>query len=167
MDRVNSRIVGAAGEHFVMYQLLRRGWIAAQAPEGVPNVDLLITDPKAQRLWSVQVKTRLRGAGWLMSEKHETLVERGLVYVFVELSDPPTSYILPSRIVSHVLRTSHRMWLSSPGRRGQRRQDTATRKMLVDYSRLKPMDDEERAFVAAHSSGWLEQYRDTWDAAFR
>ena len=144
----------------------QRGWIAAKAPEGAPNIDLLITDPRAERLWSVQVKTKLRGRGWLMSQKYETLAEPGLVYVFVALDDPPICYIIPSRIVADVLRTSHQVWLRSPGRRGQAHKDTPARSLLADYSRLHPVDDEGRAFVATHSDGWLDQYCECWQAAF-
>ena len=37
-------LLGAAGEHYVLSQLLRRGYIAALAPQGVPNADIVITD---------------------------------------------------------------------------------------------------------------------------
>ena len=42
-----STLLGAAGEHYVMAQLLRRGVIAALAPTGVPNADIVVTDWKA------------------------------------------------------------------------------------------------------------------------
>lgn len=44
MKKISSMIVGAAGEHHVLSQLLRRGWIAALAPDGAPNMDILVTD---------------------------------------------------------------------------------------------------------------------------
>ena len=43
-----------------MSELLRRGYIAALAPEGVPNIDILVTDVKGARLCSIQVKTPIR-----------------------------------------------------------------------------------------------------------
>ena len=67
-------LTGAAGEHFVMSELLRRGMIAALAPTGVPNCDIVVTDEIGDRLFAVQVKTRLgKGSdrGWHMSKKHE------------------------------------------------------------------------------------------------
>lgn len=45
-----STLLGAAGEHYVLCQLLRRGYIAALAPLGVPNADILITDTEGRRL---------------------------------------------------------------------------------------------------------------------
>ena len=51
-------LTGAAGEHFAMSELLRRGYIAALAPAGVPNCDIVVTDDIGDRLCAVQVKRR-------------------------------------------------------------------------------------------------------------
>lgn len=50
----NSTIVGAAGEHYVMCQLLRREMIAALAPAGYLTVTLL--SPTAEAIASVQFR---------------------------------------------------------------------------------------------------------------
>ncbi len=42
--RISSTLVGAAGEHFVMFQLYRRGIMVGQPPQNVANVDLLDLD---------------------------------------------------------------------------------------------------------------------------
>jgi hypothetical protein len=66
-ERLNSTIFGAAGEHYVMCQLLRQNMIAALAPAGVPNADIVVTDKLGNRLCAVQVKVRReRGSdgGW-------------------------------------------------------------------------------------------------------
>jgi hypothetical protein len=39
-----SSLLGAADEHYVMSQLLRRGFIAALAPVGVPLANIVVTD---------------------------------------------------------------------------------------------------------------------------
>ncbi len=57
-NKVSSAIVGDGGEHYVLSQLLRRGWIAALAPDGAPNMDILVTDENNQRLCAIQVNTR-------------------------------------------------------------------------------------------------------------
>jgi hypothetical protein len=46
LESPNSTILGAAGEHFVMSQLLRRNVTAALAPTGVPNADIVVTDKR-------------------------------------------------------------------------------------------------------------------------
>jgi hypothetical protein len=72
----DSTILGAAGEHYVMRQLLRRGMIAALAPTGVPNADIVVTNQVGDRLCAVQVKARRttgKNGGWPMRPKHEEL----------------------------------------------------------------------------------------------
>ncbi len=54
-----STLLGAAGEHYVMSLLLRHGFIAALAPVGVPNCDIVVTDDIGDRLWAVQIKSRV------------------------------------------------------------------------------------------------------------
>ena len=89
MTRVSSVITGAAGEHFVMAELLRRGLVAAKAPEGVPNFDIVITDIDGERLAAIQVKTRRDfksgDKGWHMKAKHEKMSSKSMFYVFVDV----------------------------------------------------------------------------------
>jgi hypothetical protein len=85
-DGPNSAILGAAGEYFVMSQLLRRNMIAALAPTGVPNADIVVTDELGDRLCAVQVKVRRdigSDGGWHMGQKHEELTSPNLFYCFV------------------------------------------------------------------------------------
>ena len=92
MTKVSTAIVGAAGEYHVLSQLLRRGWIAALAPDGAPNMDILVTDEKSNRLCAIQVKTRrdLGGdKGWHMNPKHEELIDNDLFYIFVDVGKWP------------------------------------------------------------------------------
>ena len=114
-----STVLGAAGEHYVMSVLLRHGFIAALAPVGVPNTDIIVSDDIGDRLCAVQVKTRVEkgsDGGWHMSEKHEKIISTGLFYVFLDfgrtLTDQPVSYVVPSAVVADVVARSHAMWLS-------------------------------------------------------
>lgn len=68
-----STLLGPAGAHHIMAELLRRGYIAALAPEGVPAVDIIVTDVKGARLCSIQVKTRRDiWFGWRLAHEGET-----------------------------------------------------------------------------------------------
>ena len=58
-DPLERSLIGPAGEHFVLYQLYRRGLLAALAPPGVPEVDILILDQHKTVRVGVQVKTPL------------------------------------------------------------------------------------------------------------
>jgi hypothetical protein len=83
--KLSTSILGGAGEHFVMGELLRRGLIAARAPEGVPNFDIVINDLEGERLAAIQVKTRRDFKGGDKGWKIETFV-RLRYYTFINLS---------------------------------------------------------------------------------
>lgn len=153
-------LIGAAGEYYVMSALLRRGLIAALAPAGVPNCDIVVTDDIGDRLCAIQVKTRnSTGAdgGWHMGRKHEQLVSPTLFYCFVDFAaggdGHPFTYVVPAAVVARALRICHRAWLDQPGKRGQQRKDSDLRRFLPDYSHLG---------VDSHGPGWLEPYREAW-----
>lgn len=121
----SSSLLGAAGEHYVMSQLLRRGLIAVLAPVGVPTADIVITDDCGERACALQVKTRRAigsDGGWPMKAKHEEIRSASLYYVFPSFpSDSrqlPDAFVIPSMIVADALFTAHRAWLARPGRGG-------------------------------------------------
>jgi hypothetical protein len=153
-------LTGAAGEHFVMSELLRRGMIAALAPAGVPNCDILVTDDIGERLCAIQVKTR-RGKGsdrgWHMGKKHETLISSSLFYCFVDFAmgtgGSPFTYVVPAPVVSQALAECHRAWLGQPGAKGQPHNDSDFRRFLPSYSHLK---------MGKYEDGWLNTFREAW-----
>lgn len=126
-----------------MSQLLRRGFIAALAPVGVPNCDIVVTDDIGDRLCAIQVKTRVdKGSdgGWHMSMKHESIYSSTLFYVFVDfgksLEDLPICFVVPSDTVAKTVRDAHQFWLGAPGKKGQQRIDSDFRRFLPDYNRM-------------------------------
>ena len=169
MSKISSTIVGAAGEYHVLSQLLRRGWIAALAPDGAPNMDILVTDEDNRRLCAIQVKTRRgigKDKGWHMKPKHETMVVDDLFYVFVDVgkrpSDPTTCYIMPSRVVADCIRRVHKVWLDTPGRGRRPHKDSNVRRLRPDYSSIKPITREGTAIIDDYRANWLDPYRENW-----
>ena len=156
----NSITTGAAGEHYVMCQLLRRGLIAALAPTGVPDADIIVTDAIGDRLCAVQVKTRLKPGsdkGWHMSKKHEAISSPNIYYCFVGFeTEPPGCWIVPSAVIADVLKRSHQNWLQQPGKRGQPHKGNKMRRLCESY-------DHEN-FLPEFSLGWLDRYRDRWQS---
>lgn len=146
-----------------MAELLRRGYIAALAPQGVPNADIVVTDIEGTRLCSIQVKTRRdigSDGGWHMKEKHQQIRGDRLFYCFVDFGKTvdtrPTVHVLPNRLVVDVLSESHRRWLANPGKNDRPHKDTQMRRLLPDYTRV---------FGAANNPyplGWLDAHRDAW-----
>lgn len=162
-----STLTGAAGEQYVLYQLLRRGWVAALAPKGVPGVDIIVTDKEGNRQCAIQVKTRRdtgSDKGWHMRKKHETIVSKTLYYCFVDIgkteSDIPTIFIIPSEIVASILKDSHQLWLKTPGKNGSRHNDTDMRRLLPDYARRRQL---QPTLMQKFGPGWMEKYKENWD----
>ena len=154
--KVPTRLIGAAGEHFVMYQLYKRGLMVGQPPQGVADVDLLILDESAKIVKSLQVKARSKGAdgGWHMKEKHEGLQNPRLWYVFVDMEvDSPICYIIPSKVVAEVVKLSHSIWLATPGKGGRPHGHTEMRRIRPDY----------RFGIPGYPKGWMDKYREKWD----
>lgn len=156
-----SSLLGAAGEHYVMSQLLRRGFIAALAPVGVPLADIVVTDEVGERACAVQVKTRRNlgsDGGWHMKAKHEEIRGESLFYCFVdfgnEADDAPTTFVIPSDVVADTLALTHRTWLAQPGRGGRPHRDHGMRRLLPSYSHLG---------LTTHEPGWLGQYKGAWE----
>jgi hypothetical protein len=158
-----STLVAAAGEYYVLARLSLRGKIAAQAPRGVPNADIIVSSVAGDHLCAVQVKARQgKGAdrGWHMRAKHEESISSNLFYAFVDfvsIEEPtPITYVVPSEIVARALKEMHQAWLKQPGQKGQKHNDSDFRRFLPDYSRTSGVD------VAGYSDGWLAPYHEAW-----
>ena len=157
MVKRNNKIVGAAGEHYVMYELLRRNFVAALVPEGIPSVDILISDVWGSHLASVQVKTASAPRKtWPLGPKNEALESNRLFYCFVMPEDDemasPTCWIIPSKVVAKHVRVSHQTWLSGTTRRGATRNDSDRRAFHMSCEPLKD-----------YPLGWLDQYQENWE----
>lgn len=156
-------LLGAAGEHFIMCELLRRGYIAALAPQGVPNTDIVVTDLTGHRLCTIQVKSRRdigADGGWHMGPKHERIIGDRLFYCFVDFGktpkDRPSVFVMPSSVVAEVISVSHKAWLSVPGAKGQKRNDSKMRRLMPDYKKSYHPNP------TPYPLGWMDQYRDAW-----
>ena len=159
-EKINPSSIGAAGEDYVMCQLLRRGMIAALAPAGVPFADIIVSNSLGSSLAAVQVKARrnVGKGGWVLKAKHEGMKQALLFYAFVDFRDDvsvaPGCWIVPSTIVAEAATLSHAAWLDAPGKGGAKHQDNDMRQFLHDYSAFGMTD---------HGPGWLDPYRDAWD----
>lgn len=154
--------VRSIGEHYVVARLTAHGFIVGLAPENTRAVDIIAMSEDGKRNLQIQVKTRTEGRsadkGWMMSEKHETIANDSLYYIFVTMpehwtdSDQPITFIIPSKKVSAIVKQSHKDWISTPGRTGQKRGVTNMR-------RIKPVYSDSPSIP----SDWMEEYRDKWD----
>ena len=148
-------LIGAAGEHYCMAQLLVRGYLAALTPRGVPEADILVYDPTGGVAAELQVKSRsgVSGHGWRMSKKHEATSHGRLFYCFVDFSQEPVPvYVIPDGRVAEFVMRSHAAWLETPGRNGQQRQDWAGRFVSPN----------PHLSIDGFGEGWMEPYRNQW-----
>ena len=150
--KTDTTLTGAAGEHLVLSRLLQRGIVAAQAPEGVRKVDVLVNFLDGGTPCFIQVKARQFGSdgGWHMSLKHETITDDDVFYAFVDFQpEHPEVYLLPSKVVAEAISTAHKIWLETPGKNGKTHNPT-------DMRRLGPK-------IPGKNPEWLDEYLERWD----
>ena len=150
--KLDTTLTGAAGEHLVLSRLLQRSILAAQAPEGVRKVDILINFLESGEPSLIQVKARQYGkdGGWHMDVKHESITDKNLFYCFVDFQPKyPTVHVIPSKVVAKALKTDHQIWLDTPGKNGKPHNPMKLRKLRPKMEGQKP--------------GWMDEYLENWD----
>ena len=101
-----------------------------------------------------------------MSRKHESIISDKLFYVFVDIGKQPStpiiSYILPSKVVADCIRSTHQVWLDTPGRGGKPHKEANMRMLFPDYTNIKPITEQWKAVIGQYRDGWLNPYRENW-----
>lgn len=137
----------------MLSRLLQRGIVAAQAPEGVRQVDILVNPLDGGTPLFIQVKARQFGSdgGWHMRNKHEELTDPNLFYCFVDFQpEHPTVHVVPAAVVADALKRDYQIWLETPGRGGVAHKEH-------DMRRLRPE-------MYSMPEGWFDQYLENWVA---
>ena len=124
--------------------------MAAQAPRGTRKVDILVNFLERGEPCLVQVKSSSNGSGgWRMQVKHEAIRDRDLFYCFVDFRlQQPTVHVIPAHVVGETLEQDHKIWLATPGKKGQVHKDNPMRHLRPD------------CFGAGES--WMDQYLEAW-----
>jgi hypothetical protein len=149
-------LVGNAGEHFVMAELLRRECVAALAPRNAPAFDILAT--RGGRTVRIRVKTRsaakadkwqwtAKAAGTIFPELGEADDFTVLVTLPENPGERPEYHIVPTEGLEKRLREGYERYRGTPGRRGQPRGLTSKHRCLT------PKDDAD----------WLAEHEDAWE----
>ena len=140
MSKQSIASVGVSGEYFVAAELTRMGHLALISLRNWDNVDIVASNEDGTKTVSIQVKTqRGKGRNWVLGEKHEKIHSPKLFYVFVTLKSEgqmPDFYVAPSKVVADTIRVNHKRWLATPGRKGQKHNDTKMRS-FVRYAEFK------------------------------
>jgi hypothetical protein len=145
-------LVGNAGEHYVLAELLRREIVAGLTPRNAPHFDILATDGRRQV--KIRVKTKSAGSDdwqFRMNERHEIYSEVGakdfVVLVALREGDQaPGFYVVPTRRLVARARKQHLMWLRRKG--GKRPKTPSSRHKAISESRW-------RTWLARYAGAWL------------
>jgi hypothetical protein len=155
--KIQTQLVGAAGEHLVLSRLLSRGILAAQAPQGTRKADIIVHPLDGGTPWLIQVKTRLKGSaggGWKLDDKHMEEKSPNLMYCFVDLQSVPEKvYVVPSKKVAQVLVEADKEWMKKPMRDGSKRSKNMWR--MIKPSFIIKLKSAPR--------GWMDKYLENWD----
>lgn len=91
------------GVYLVAAEMAKRGFIASPTSRSAIGADILVTDQKCKRAYSVQVKTNSTANFWLIGKKAKETVSRTHIYVLVNLKNTKRDgetveyYVVPSR----------------------------------------------------------------------
>lgn len=135
MSNKDNVSTGNAGEYFVAGELERRGFTVAVPMSNVRDFDILAIERNKLKQFAVQVKTTMyKRKKWTLSQKNENLVGDNIIYVFVALNelDMPEYHIVPSKLASEIIKEDYKKWLNTPGKDGQKHNDTTIRN-FTDY----------------------------------
>jgi hypothetical protein len=106
--RVNGQLTGMRGVYQVAAELSRLGFIVSPTSRSAIGADLLVTDQKCKKAFSVQVKTNSKGSTyWLVGKKAKDMVSKSHIYVLVNFckdrqlgGDKAAYWVVPSKVVA-------------------------------------------------------------------
>ncbi len=127
-DKLKTNPSGAAGESYVLAELLRRGYIASTLFNCAKDYDLLAYHPEKDGYLKIQVKTsQSKSKIWKLGNK-APYYDSDTFYVFVTMvgEEMPEYYIVDSKTVYDVAEKRH----NTPTRSGEAR--TAGRKFKFE-----------------------------------
>lgn len=137
MTKLDTTLVGVAGEYAVATELTLRGYIAAITLRNSRGVDIVASLPDGSKSFSIQVKTSSGNyRKWLLNKKAEKVSDPNHYYVFVILNDDLLKraefHVVPSAVVATYVANSHQTWLNGVKADGSPRKDSAMRNFRDD-----------------------------------
>jgi hypothetical protein len=108
-------MTGMQGVYLVAAELTKWGLVVSPTSRSAFGADLLVTDQKCKRAWSVQVKTNAgRPTFWLLNKHASESKSDTHIYVLVNLGQKnprqrrkgPDFYVVPSRVLARRMRTT-------------------------------------------------------------
>lgn len=139
--KVGTQNVGNAGEYFIAHVLSAYGFTATITLGRAEKYDILAITPKDKTV-KIQVKTSSGTSPyWRMHEKHQKVFDDDFFFAFVLLNSmkkPAEYWIVPSRLVSNFIEDHYTVWMSKPGRKGQKHNPNPGRTFTIKYDKYTP-----------------------------
>jgi len=105
---LSGQITGMRGVFLVAAQLARLGFIVSPTARNAAGADLLVSNQRCSKAFTVQVKANAKcGNNWLVGKRAKALSARTFIYVLVNncSADAADLYVVPSKVVArHVHR---------------------------------------------------------------
>lgn len=147
---------GNSSQFFVAGELCRRGLTAVVTLGNCPNTDILCSNVEGTRFVHIQVKTFVPGnATCSVGVKAEKDFGQNFFWVLGGIPQPNQDcgfeyYVIPSGEMAKHVTQAHKLWLETPGKKGQAHRDCAVRTV-----HLPPRTS---------FSGWdISPYKYRWD----
>lgn len=109
---MSGQLTGMRGVYLVAAELSRLGFIASPTSRSAIGADILVTDQRCLRTYSVQVKTNARTFGfWLVGAKAREIQSETHIYVLVnlrrsKLGENIEYFVVPSSVVAEKMVSS-------------------------------------------------------------
>jgi hypothetical protein len=117
--RAKGHMTGMLGVYLTAAELTKLGYTVSPTSRSAFGADLLVTDQRCRKAWSVQVKTNRKAAPfWLLNAPTGDFASESHVYVFVNLKGDarPDYFVVPSTYVKdkhrRVERSTGSVWYS-------------------------------------------------------
>jgi len=173
MIKKDKNAVSLAGEFAVLSQLALKDYDANMTLGHTKGVDILVSNPQSGQMYRLEVKTTLAARGeqsaeskifgtvlnhWMMSEKHETIIDPSLFYCFVIIWQEATGartrfFVIPSSVVARYVMEEHRLWLTEKKKEGKTVKDTSIRAFRIGFKGQEYSIDTPT----------VEQYENNWE----
>ena len=140
---IQKQNVGNAGEYYIASQLSARDFIATVTLGRAERYDILAVNPKGKTL-KMSVKTSYSGNNkFTLSQKDETGCSDDFFYALValkELNGEPDFWIIPSKRMNEIIRSTSEQYFSQLGKKGQQRIDAGIRSFFLTNEEFYPTD---------------------------
>ena len=136
MDKkIQKQNIGNAGKYYIASRLSAQNFTTTITLKKAENFDILSLSENGRSI-KISVKTRIdkESSHFTLNKKVEKCYDKDFFYIFVRLykfEQEPCFWVIPSKIVSKIVTTAHKKWLSTTGKKNQKRNDTNLRKLPI------------------------------------